>query len=315
MLSAVTICLARLVGAQELPTVHGDGCIRPISNSQNPDSVSNSSGQNSALCGQHLSYGNSQSTCSNGCPRRRVYVADSRTFQPRNEFSRIRSKQCSQRPMRLLISLVIAQAAMVVHGERELRPTRSGGKPSTPYLTLTTSDIASEAEISSTRHADLPSALSRYAFFRRHSGRKTSTEDSIKVHIRGMFATHRETPEDVLLIEIDHAATSKFPTMFMMPGVAELFYTLRPLGDHTGQMWTVPIAGHLLELINQQTNVIIATKQDGFTSSVPNLAWFCAVAAPFKLRVAIDTHIADGQAETGRDSIAECKESEDMTCR
>lgn len=130
-----------------------------------------------------------------------------------------------------------------------------------------------------------------------------------------MYASHLQTLEDVLLIEIDHAATSKFPMMFGMPGLAELDDTLRPLEDHAGQMLSVQIAGHLLDIINQRVNVIIATKEDGFTSSVPNLAWFCAVAALFKLRVAIDTHIADGQAETGRDCIAECKESEDMTCR
>lgn len=134
------------------------------------------------------------------------------------------------------------------------------------------------------------------------------------MHIRGMFSAHAEAVEDVLLIQIDHAATSKFPMMFGMPGLAELFDTLRSLGDHAGSMWSVQIAGHLLDIINQQTNVIIATKQDGFTSSVPNLVWFCAVAAPFTLRVAIDTYIADRQGTTGRDWIAECKQSEELEC-
>lgn len=67
---------------------------------------------------------------------------------------------------------------------RELRPTRSGGKPSTPYLTLKVSDIASDAALPSIRYADLPSTLPRFVFFKRHSGRKVTAEDCTTMQIR-----------------------------------------------------------------------------------------------------------------------------------
>ena len=99
-----------------------------------------------------------------------------------------------------------------------IRPTRSEGGLPKQYIFLAAFELLSGLPNAAITAPERPTPL---VWFERTSGSERSDRDNAHNLLARMFKSHDETVVDTLMIERDHVATSRFPLILGMPGMAE----------------------------------------------------------------------------------------------